>query len=451
MTYPVDLVEDVVRRARRAGAEEAEAYFEERQTTRVELRDQAVEAVISAATRGLGLRVLLGGACGYAYTPDLKPVALDHLAQRAVALARVAAPELDRHLPALSPGGARGDLKIFDPALSEVALEQKIELLRLAERTARDDDRRVSGTETARYTDSYGSVALANSSGFAASYQRSSAWISLVVIASQDGEALRGYGLSAGRGFGELSAWTAGHEAARRAVLPLGGRPVRTGRFPVIMDPVAAAEFLGQVVQALSGEAVLKGRSMFADLPGDLVASPLVSLVDQGDLVSGLASSPFDGEGVPTRSTTLIDQGRLRGLLHNTITAQRRGAASTGNGVRQSYRAAPEVGPTNLRLVGPTTPREALLASVGRGLRVVTTRNVGGINPVSADYSVGAAGVWIEDGQEAGPVAGVTIAANMRHMLANIAAVGDDFRWTPGAGAIGCGSLRVDDMMVAGV
>jgi PmbA protein len=146
----------------------------------------------------------------------------------------------------------------------------------------------------------------------------------------------------------------------------------------------------------------------------------------------------------------LIDRGALRGFLHNTYTARRAGARSTGNGVRGSYRTLPDVGPTNLRLEPGPRSQEELIAGIERGLYVVATRNVGGISPVSGDYSVGASGRWIERGELAGPVTGVTIAAPMLQMLANLAAVGSDLRWIPGQGVVGAPTVRIDDVTIGG-
>jgi PmbA protein len=450
MISAVDLVQEVVKRARRAGADEAEAFFEEYQTTRLELREQQVESLTSAARRGLGLRVVFGGGSSYVYTTDLRPRSLLESARQAVALAREATPDPHRGLPTTSSAPSGGDLKIYDPALAEVTVDQKIDLLKEIERLARAEDGRIRGTETARYSDAFGAVALANSHGLAASYQRSSTQLALQVIARQDGEALRGYGFSVGHGFEDLSPRMAAQQAASRALKPLGGRPVPTQTASVVMEPEVAAELLGQIAQALSAEAMLKGRSMFAAQLGQQVGSELVTLMDEGGLPAGLATAPFDDEGVAGSRTLLMERGTLRGFLHNTYTARRAGLSSTGNGVRPSFRLPPEVAPTNFSLAGQTVSRQQLLADMDRGMLVVTTRNVGGINPVNGDYSVGAAGVWIEHGQEVGPVAGVTIAANMHDMLAGLVAIGDDFRWTPGSAAFGCGSIRIEGMTIAG-
>jgi PmbA protein len=216
------------------------------------------------------------------------------------------------------------------------------------------------------------------------------------------------------------------------------------------MEPEVAAELLGNVVSALSADAALKGRSMFLGKEGQAVAASAVTLVDQGDRRGGLGSMPFDGEGVPTGRTELLRAGTLSGWLHNTYTARRMGAQSTGNAVRPSFRGVPGVGPTNLWLEpGPQTPEE-LLKGVQRGLHVVLSKNVGGINPVNGDYSVGASGVWIEDGAIAHPVSQVTIAGNMLEMLRNVAAIGSDLRWIPSGGVIGTPTLHFADMTVAG-
>jgi PmbA protein len=447
---PTELAQDVVRRARRAGAEEAEVFYQDQERTTIELREQEVESLGLAATRGLGLRVIVGGASSYVYTPDLRPRALSVLARRAVALAREGTPDPDRILPDLPEHPPTTDLEIFDPDLADVSAEQKIEILRQSEQASRAADGRVRSTEIARYRDSLGTVALANSRGLAASYQRSSASVSLVVIARQDGSALRGYGYSVGRSFDDLSAEVAGRQAARRAVMPLSGQPVPTQSATVVMEPEVAAELLGQLARALSGAAVVKGRSMFVGRLGERVGSDLVTLVDQGNLPGGLGSSPFDGEGVPTARTVLVEGGLLRSFMHTTYTARRSGAASTGNAIRPGYQDGPSAGPTNFALAALTTPRARLLSNVRRGLHVVTTRNVGGISPISGDYSVGAAGVWLENGEEVGPVAGVTIAGNMYSMLDGLVEMADDFRWVPSGGMVGTGTIRIEGMTIAG-
>ncbi|MCC7106110.1 MAG: TldD/PmbA family protein, partial [Chloroflexi bacterium] len=419
-----------VRRTMQAGAEQAEAFLQARQMTRIELRNGQVQAIVVAASRGLGLMALIGGARGYVYSPDLRPRSIAELARQAVAMAREVAPDSARALP---ENGAppNAELGIFDPRLESVERELKIDLLRRAEEAARASDPRVQDVELARYSDTWGDVALARSDGFTGSYPASSAYLQLTVIGREGGQSLRGYGFERAPGFEGLSSDAVGEQAAYRATASLGGAPVATQRATVVMEPTITAQFLSNVAMAASSEAVLKGRSMLLGRLGQAVASSLVTLVDDGRLPGGVATAPFDDEGVPTRRTVVIERGVLGGYLQSTYTARRTGGESTGNAFRGSYRAITAVAPSNVILAGETD-RETLIRGVGRGLYVVTTRNVGGINPVTGDYSVGASGVWIEDGALQRPVSGVTIAGDMLTMLAGIAAVGTDQRWGGG-------------------
>ena len=436
-------------RARATGADEAEAYHVRQTTTTVDLRAGRLEALVSAVSRGVGLRVLAGGGPGDAYSADLTSSGLAELAERVVRLAREATPDPDRALPEARPPSA-ADLRIFDPGLADFPAEDKIELLRRLEDEVRAADARVQDVDLARYADSSGTYTVVSSRGIATSYPASGCYAMVIPIARDGGEAQRGYAVTAGHGPADLDVGEAARRAARRATTPLGGRPVPTQRASVVLEPEVVAELLRGLGQALSGEAVLKGRSVLVGRERTRIGSAAVALIDDGSLPGGYATAPVDGEGVPAERTVLVEGGVLRGLLHNTYTARRAGVRSTGNGVRGSYRSLPEVGPTNLQLEpGPHSP-EALIAGVERGLYVVATRNVGGINPISGDYSVGASGRWIERGELAGPVSGVTIAAPILEMVANLSAVGSDLRWVPGQGAIGAPTVRIDGVTIGG-
>jgi len=240
-------------------------------------------------------------------------------------------------------------------------------------------------------------------------------------------------------------------------VTPLGGGPLPTRRASVIFEPDVIAELIRGLAQALSGDAVVKGRSLFArradgsEWVASAVGSGAVTIEDDGALPGAPGTQPFDGEGVPTRRTPLFEGGVLRGFLHNCESARRAGTRSTGNGVRVSYRGLPEVAGTNLVLRPGDRAPSTLVASVDEGLYVVSTRNVGGINPVSGDYSVGASGRRIVRGELAEPVSGVTLAAPMLELLANVREVGSDLRWVSGSGGyVATGSVLIDDVTIGG-
>ncbi|MFN8634824.1 MAG: TldD/PmbA family protein [Chloroflexota bacterium] len=452
----LNLCADVVARARAAGADEAEAYFEDSTTRTIDARAGALESVTTASARGIGVRVLVGGALGYASGTDLDAAARADLAEQAVHLARACAPDPARVLP--DPALATtADLAIFDPSLPDLPLDAILELLTRAERAALATDARIDTPHIERYGQVVERVAVANSRGVSVSTASTLCYLSLSMIARQDGDVERGYANMVARSVGQLDPEAIGYRAARRAVTPIGGSPLSTRRASVIFEPDVIAEMLRTLAEALAGDVIFRGRSLFAprtdgaDWIGRKIGSDAVTLIDDGALPAAPGTLPFDGEGIPTQATTLIEGGILRGVLHNCESAARAGARSTANGARANFRMAPEVGQTNLVLQPGTRAPAALVASVDDGLYVVATRNVGGISPVSGDYSVGASGRRIVNGELAEPVSGVTLAAPMLELLANVREVGSDLRWVGGStGYVGCPTVLVDDVTIGG-
>jgi PmbA protein len=449
----LDICTDVVARARAAGADEAEAYLESSTSRTIDARGGAVESITNASARGVGVRVLINGAVGFASGTDLDAAGRADLAEQAIWLARVSAPDPARVLPSPSAYPAN-DLRVYDPAVAALSVESVLDLLTRAERAALGADARIDAAHIERFGQTVGEVAIANSRGVAASAIATSCYISLSVIAREGDVAERGHGSMVTHGPAHLDPEAIGYRAAKRAVTAIGGAPLPTRRATVVFEPEIIAEFLRGLAQALAGDAVARGRSLFAggtERIGSRIAAATVDLEDNGALPGAPASFPFDGEGSPAGRTSLISGGVLSGFLHNAESGRRMDAASTGNGVRASYRTLPEVGPTNLILRPGTRAPAALIADVDEGLYVVSTRNVGGINAVSGDYSVGASGRRIVRGELAEPVSGVTLAAPMLDALANIREVGSDFRWTSGQGGyVGAPTVVVDDVTIGG-
>jgi PmbA protein len=217
------------------------------------------------------------------------------------------------------------------------------------------------------------------------------------------------------------------------------------------MDPFAAASFLGVLASALTAEAVQRGRSLFAGKVGERLGSERFTLVDDGSLLDGPAAAPWDGEGVPTGPTPLLEAGVLRGYLHNTYTATKGGTRSTGNASRAGFKSPPGLSPTNLYLAPGDESPEALLRRAGEAFYCQSVLGVhSGANPISGDFSVGANGLMIRDGAFAEPVREASIAGTIPGMLAGLAAVGDDLRWLPLGGAIGSATLLIEGMTLAG-
>lgn len=452
-------LDKAIEKASSSGATEAEAYLERELGLTVKVFDGKVERFSYSETRGIGLRVYLGDRQGRAYTSDLGRVAIEETAGSALAGAEVSPEDPDRRLPDPSlfgqgtdEGNYLGeDLDIFSDDLERVTAGEKIEFAMGLERIAREFDPRITGVETAAYSESTSEVLLASTAGFRSGFRSSICYGYLMAIAEENGDSQTGFGFTAGRSFDSLDVAAAAEEAASMAVDLLGARQVETARVPVLIDNLSTAEMLAMMGAAVSGELVTKGRSYLSERLGDSIASERITVVDDGLMQGGFGTQPFDGEGVAAKRKVLVENGTLRTFLHNCYTASRMGAATTGNAQRQSFRGQVGVGPTNVFLEpGDETP-ESLMSGMDRGFMVMELQGVHvGLNPVSGEVSVGARGRWVERGRPVHPVREVTIAGTMDDILKGIVGIGNDLRFTPLLGGIGTPSILVEGLAVSG-
>lgn len=434
----------------RAGPREAvEAFGIDETETEIHAYDGDVESLASARTRGVGVRLVTGQRIGYAYTADLTEPALDDVLAQARANAAVATPDEGNVLPEAAPVTEMPEL--VDPGLAAASPEEKTGLAVRLEQTTRNADERIKGVDSARYGDGDTYAAVASTTGMRQAYRRTDCFVVVEALAEAEGNSTSAYGLSVARRPDALDVDAAAGEAASRATRLLGGRKPASARIPVILDPFVTASLLGVLAGGLTGEAVQKGRSLFADKIGEQLGGAHLSLVDDGRRLDGLAAAPWDGEGVPTGRTALIDGGILAGFLHNTRTAARGGTASTGNASRSGFKSPPGVSPTNLFLEpGPRRPEE-LVAEAGEAFYCQQVLGVhSGASPVTGDVSVGAAGLMVRDGAFAEPVREASIAGTVPRMLAGIQAVGSDLRFLPFGGGMGGTTVLVEGMTVSG-
>ena len=435
----------IVNKAKSKGAGMAEVYINNNKELSIEVRDGRVETMKLAGETGLGLRLMLGGQVGFAYTSDLNAGPLDDVVGQALANAAGTSGDPHRVLP--EPTATYPRLDLYDPAIKNASVEEKIELARTMEREARAYDPRVKIIENSSYADAEVEVVLVNSLGARLSYKGAYCGIYLSLVAGEGDDSQTGFALDYRLDFNNLDAGRVGKEAARRAVRMLGARPVATGKVPVVFEPYVATGFLGLLSPALSAEAVQKGRSLFAGKVGVRVASDLINIADDGALPGGIASTPFDGEGVPTSRTGLISNGILNGYLHNTYTASKDGVTSTGNGVRGSFKSTPEVGSTNFFIEAGKSSPDEIISGIKSGFYVTEVMGMHTANPISGDFSLGAAGLWIENGRIASPVRGVAMAGNILDLLKNVEAVGSDLTFFGGRGSP---TLLIKEMSISG-
>jgi PmbA protein len=443
------LAADAVQRARRAGATDAEAIVGQGHAFTVRASGGAVESLKQSASRSLGLRVIADGAVGFVTSSDLAPEALDDLARRAVALARFSTPDDANRLPSAeeTAGEPPPDLRLWDPAVLELPAETEIHWCLELERIALAHDPRIRRTDGAIVSSRDGASALANSDGLLRSSAGTSVSLYVVPLADEgDGRQQIGvYGCSR-RWVGDLETVEAiAREAARRAVARLGARRVPTAKVPVVMHRDVAASWLGDMYDAFTGEAVIKQASWLTGKLGQAIAAPAVTIVDDGRLPAGPGTSAYDGEGVPTRRNLLVDRGTLAMYEYDVYHARRAGTRSTGNGVR-GVGSVPGIGFHNLFVEPGGEAPEAILGRVDRGF-YMDDQGSYGFNAVTGDYSFQAKGFWIERGEKAFPVEGVTVAGTSLEMLRRIRAIGNDLVWNS---SVACPTLLIEEMTVSG-
>ena len=443
-----EIAADVVHQAMAEGATAAEAVVRDGTEFVTVVRLGQVETLKEAGSRALGVRVFLGQRAASTYSSDFSPKALDHMVKSAVQLARVTSEDPYAGIPEPGQLGAvSSDLDLYYDDVFSLSTEERIAYARRCEKAAMDVDARIRNSDGGSFDAATGHKVLANSHGFVGEYRRSYCSVAAVPIAqAEDGAMQRDYWYSVARSLSRLeSPEEVGRIAAERTLRRLGARKVHTAKVPVVLDPMVSRSMLDHIFEGINGDSVYRGASFLAGKLGQKVAGENVTIVDDGTMPGGFGTSPFDGEGVPTRRTLVIDGGTLNSYLLNTYTAKKLGLQTTANASR-GLAGNPGIGPGNFFLQpGNRSPKE-ILADIQEGLYV--TEFLGfGVNMVTGDYSRGASGLWISKGEFAYPVEEITVAGNLKDMFFNISEIGNDLEFR---GSVACPTIRIEGLTVAG-
>lgn len=412
----------------------AEAFLLHERELSIEVNNCQVETLKQAEEIGLGVRVINEGRLGFAYTSDLSTAAILAVVSDAINIAKYTSPDENNILPAGKFSYPKMDF-LYDESFNQINVDEKINLAYQIEQIAQQYDERISVIERAGYEDTEFCSLVMNTNGLDAFAKGNFGGTYLFLVAEENGEAQNGFSMMIKRKFGELNPLMVGEEAAQRALRSLNAKNIGSAQLPCIMEPYIMTKFMGLIAAMIDAEAVQKGKSLFADKEGEMVASAVFNLIDDGTYLNGIASFPFDGEGVASQSNNLIQNGVLQGFLYDTYTAQKSGRVSTGNAGRGSFRSLPSVGTTNFILSPGEQNPEQLISAIEKGFYITEVMGMHTANPVSGDFSVGAAGIMIENGQLTYAVRGVTIAGNLIDFLRDIEAVGNDLRFFGGKGA----------------
>ncbi len=436
--------EALVERARRAGADASDAVYVANASESVQVRLGALEDVERSESEHVGLRVFAGGASASIGSTDLGDEALDELASRAVAMARLAPAD---KFAGLAPEELLLREGVPDLDLNDPAERSPLDLRRLAEE-AEDAARSVSGvtnSEGAGASAGLGLFALATSHGFSGSYAASSHSLSASVVAGEGSTMQRDYSWRSTRHAADLMAPAEiGREAGERAIARLNPGRVKSGQVPVVFDPRVGNSLVGHLLGAMSGASIARRASFLLDRDGAQLFGSGITITDDPHTLRGMRSRPFDGEGLPTASRNLVEDGRITGWLMDSAAARQLGQQPTGHASRGSS-GPPHVTASNVVLhAGSVTPAE-LMADIADGVYV--TELIGhGVNGVTGDYSRGASGFRIVNGEIAGPIAEFTVAGNLIDMFAALV-VANDLEVYRG---IDVPTMRVDGMSIAG-
>ena len=446
----LDFANEVMKVAQAHGADASEVAVTRALMTKIQVQRGAPDSVTTSDESGFGVRVLVGGRMGFIASNRLDLHEADEIVGTLVKLTELHTPEDANTIPEnLAPGGWDDSLEVYDEAVIATPLPDKVARAIDVERMMLDADPRMKGAAWMGYVDGAEEMTIVNSNGVSGSTRNTLAYAYMWAIAGDDAGVQTGADVVVSRSYADLDTEGLSRRAAHRALRMLGAKPAKSAELPLVVPPEVGGDILGYVSRMLNADAVQKGKSLFGGREGEAVASSLVSIVDDGRLPDGIATTFADGEGVPTQRTSIIENGLLKGFLHDSYTAKKGGVASTGNAERGSYRSQPSISPTNFLLLPGDRADAELLAGIDEGLYITETQALhAAINPVSGDFSIPSKGLMIRGGELAEPVTNLAVSGNLFDLLRGVDAVGSELEWTFSGGAIGTPTFRVESVKV---
>ncbi len=442
-----ELLDLAIETAGGAGASAADAVMIDWTSAAAQVRLGEVETVKMSRERRLGIRCFVGNASAMASTADLTADAVRAFVHDVVEMAGIVAPDPDAGLPTADELATdQPDLGLADAAGDAISPDERVDLAMRCEEAALAVDPRLTNSEGAEFSNSSSRIAYGASTGFRGAYETTGYSLSVAPVATEGDQMQRDSWYDSRRAYAQLAAPAeVGRMAAERALRRLNARKVPTQSVPIVFDPITAASLMRHLASAVCGGALYHRASFLLDKLGEDIAAPTVTVVDDGRLPGGLASRPFDGEGLATRRNVIVDQGRLSGYLLDSYSARKLGKTATGSAAR-SAGDAPSASPTNFHLAAGSHTPEEIVASVDRGL-YVTGLSGFGVNGVTGDYSRGASGLWIENGELTHAVEEITIAGNLLEMFRGIEMIGSDLEFRS---SICAPTVLIGRMTVAG-
>lgn len=443
-----DKVVDEIRRLVSDKVDGYEIFISRDSGFSVEVKEGAVDALKARSNAGVGLRTIRAGRPGFGFSSVTSSNAIASLVEKTIA-AGLEAGE-DRDVLFCSPVKAdesAASLILYDSSVGYVSEDEKIASAITVEAACLDFDASVKRVRKASYGESISSTRVVNSNGVDVRHSATYFSASVTAVAQRDGDSQMGWDMATSHTRTELNFASVGALAAKRAVRMLGARKLATVKCPAVFENIVATELLEALAGSFLADNVEKGKSMLAGKLGKKTASSAITVVDDGLMPGGWSSSAYDGEGVPRRSTVLLDKGVCAAFLYDTYWAVRAGAASTGNGARSNFKGTPGVGLSNLYIEKGQSSFDALLVLMDTGVLITDVLGMHTVNTVSGDFSIGASGFWVEAGALAYPVRGLAISGNLLELFSRVREAGADQRF---CASVGAPSLLVEELEVSG-
>lgn len=442
-----DIAEKIIKNITRLGVDEAEVYLESDRNLSLRIRNGDVETVKQSSTKGIGLTVYKDRKLGFSYTSDFAEESLDEFAKRTVQLAEVADPKPWNGLPDFEKEETQKDLDLWDSSIPEIKNETKIDIAKKVEKIALSYDNRIKNSTGAGFNDSESETIIVNSKGISRSFRTTGVNFSVSVIAGEGNNMQSGGWSSSKRHFKDLATIeSVAKEAGKRAVAKLGAKPVKTAEVPVVFDRYAAGTFWYGLLFAMNGDGVYKKTTFLTDFLGKPIASERITLTDNPTIPRHIGSAPFDGEGKITRENTLVEDGILKMFIYDSITARKAGVKVNTIAQRRGYKSPAYANFLNISVKNGNIHREKIIEGIDAGFYVTGLRGIGTDIP-TGNYSVGASGFWIDKGEIAFPVDGITLGGNTLEILQNIELVADDLDMR---GTLNSPSFKVTKLAVGG-
>lgn len=444
------LIDKIFQKGREKGLNDMEVYYSAGSSLTLKVFQKELETYNLSESEGLSLRGVYKGKMGYSYTEKVDETSIDQLVRDVLENAVI----IDSDDEEFIFEGSKEYIKVdsFNPALSNVSEEKKIEFVKSLEEEAFKLDKRIESVEVCVYGDGYGEIIMSNTKGLFLQDKSNIAYTYIVVVAKEGEDIKTGMAYRTGNDFNKFNARDIAKEAVDEALALLGAKSVKSGDYNVIIRNSAAADLLEAFTGIFSAEAVQKNLSLLKGKLNEKIASDKFTLIDDPYMESGLASKSFDGEGVACKYKKVVDKGVLKTYFHNLKTAKKDGVETTGNASKGSYKSSLGISPSNFYVEKGERGLNEMIADINKGILITELQGLhSGLNTVSGDFSLAALGFLIENGKISRPVEQITVAGNYFEMLKNIEETGSDLKFgLPGGSYIGSPSLKIKKLSIAG-